>query len=51
MQLQGKQRSSVARTGLTARDAGAVVDAALRFTALAPGSELPESGLPGQHAD
>ena len=51
MQLEGKKRSTIARVGLSKRDAEQIVDVACAYAALAPGEELPERALPGTHAD
>jgi len=51
MQLEGKKRSTIARVGLSKQDAEKIVDVACAYAALAPGEELPERSLPGQHAD
>jgi predicted metal-binding protein len=50
-QLEGKKRSTIVRVGLLPKDSDAVVDVAAAFAALAPGEELPERALPGEHAD
>ena len=52
VELKGKRRSTCARTRLSAlTDAAAVVDMACAYAALSPAEELPERGLPGDHAD
>src|SRR5262249_1536410 len=51
IQLEGKNRSTVARTSLVPEDAEAVVDAAVAYAGLAPGDEIPSRALPGEHAD
>lgn len=50
-ELSGKKRSTLTRTHLTAADAVALVDAAVAYSLLGPGEELPERLLPGVHAD
>ena len=52
VELKGKQRSTYTRVGVdTRRDVEAVVEMACAYAAMPPGGELPERGLPGQHAD
>jgi predicted metal-binding protein len=52
VELSGKKRSTYTRTRLDARsDVEAVVEMACAYAALEPGGELPERGLPGEHAD
>ena len=51
IQLEGKKRSTYSRVKLAPEDAEALVAAAIAYAHLAPGQELPERALPGEHAD
>ncbi len=52
VELEGKKRSTYTRVHLDpARDAAAVVEAAVAYAALEPGQELSERRLPGESAD
>ena len=51
IQLEGKHRSTIARTGLVVDDAERLVAAAQGYAGLARGEELDERVLPGDHAD
>ncbi len=52
VQLEGKKRSTLTRSGLNAiDDVEALVNAAVAYADLSPGEELPERLLPGDFAD
>ena len=48
VELSGKKRSTYTRVHLGVDDVAVLVDAAVRYAALAPGEELPERILPGE---
>jgi predicted metal-binding protein len=52
IQLEGKKRSTYLRSRVHAKhDAERVVDAACAYAALAPGQELRDREMPGEHED
>lgn len=51
VQLEGKKHPTMARIGVRNDDAERLVHAMRAYAVLAPGQELPERMLPGEHAD
>jgi len=48
IELSGKRRSTYTRVDVVIDDVAFIVDAAVRYAALAPGEEIPERLLPGE---